>query len=147
MFSITLLLTTESKLNSYNPTKNQWEEGKAKFRENLWKVLNRWNEWMQMCSSPLPPQPIAACQRGCRKAICFQKTGAERTWQPGEECCQSNFWTSTAELSSAERPTTVHPAAPPSVIPAFSSRAWLGPKQSLPYHWRKRQAALYNAVL
>lgn len=40
----------------------------------------------------------------CCKAICLHKTGGESTWLPGEECCQSNFVTSTAELSSAGRP-------------------------------------------
>lgn len=40
----------------------------------------------------------------CCKAICLHKTGGESTWLPGEECCQSDFGTSTAVLSSTGTP-------------------------------------------
>lgn len=110
--------------------KTRGEEGEIKFGESV----NRWNSGCKCVAVLHHPSLQQHVRETAKKAICLHKTGAEMTWQPGEECCQSNFWTSTAECSSAERPTTVHPAAPPSAIAAFSSRAELGPEKSLPYH-------------
>lgn len=61
-----------------------------------------------------------------------------RLEQRGHGSQERNVVRATSERAQQSspvlRPTPVHPAAPPSAIAAFSSRAEIGPKQSLPYH-------------